>query len=161
MDPQLKIRDCMKRDVVSISVSASIGQAAALFAAQHIGMLPVVDETGRLVGVLPLHNLLALVMPDFVRLVEDFDFVHDFGAVEATQPPPETMARPVREVMQPPNSVQETCGLVRAFALLHDYDLADLPVVSPDGRLVGIASRVDIGTALLASWRTPSQGGAE
>ncbi len=161
MDPHMKIRDCMKRDVVSIPVSANIGQAATLFAAQHVGVLPIVDDTGRLVGMLPLRNLLALVMPDFVRLVEDFDFVHDFGAGEARLLPPETLARPVREVMQPPNSVEETCGLVRAFALLHDYDLADLPVVSPDGRLVGIASRVDIGIALLASWQSPSQGGAE
>jgi CBS-domain-containing membrane protein len=150
----MKIADCMKRDVVSITASASIGQAAARFAARHIGMLPVVDASGHLAGVLQLRDLLALVMPDFVKLVEDFDFVHDFGAVESQQPSPETLARPVTEVMQPPISVEATCGLLRAFAVLREHDLHDLPVVDASGRLVGIASRVDIGTALLANWRS-------
>jgi len=156
----MKIADCMKRDVVSITASASIGQAAARFASRHIGMLPVVHAVGHLVGVLQLRDLLALVMPDFVRLVGDIDFVHDFGAMEAPQPSPEAMARPVREVMQPSLSVEETCGLLRAFALMRQRDLHDLPVVAPDGRLVGIASRVDIGAALLASWRPPPKGDA-
>jgi CBS-domain-containing membrane protein len=150
----MKIADCMKRDVVSITVSASIGQAAARFAARHIGMLPVVDAEGHLVGVLQLRDLLALVMPDFVHLIEDFDFVHDFGAVETGQPSPEALAQPVRDVMQPPVSVEATCGLLRAFAVMREHDLHDLPVVDAAGRLAGIASRVDIGAALLASWRT-------
>jgi CBS domain-containing protein len=155
----MKISDCMKHNVISITASASIGQAAALLAVRRIGTLPVVDGTGRLVGLLTLRDLLTLVMPDFVRLMEDFDFVHDFGAVEARQPSPETLSRPVQEVMQPPISVDKTCGLLRAAALLRHHDLLDLPVVTPDGRLVGIASRVDIGAALLASWRTTPEGG--
>lgn len=101
----MQIHECMKRNVVSIPATATVGQAAARFAARRIGMLPVVDDSGRLLGLLQLRDLLALVMPDFVRLVEDFDFVHDFGAVETRQPSPEATARPVREVMQPPVSV--------------------------------------------------------
>ena len=151
----MNISECMKRDVVSITTSANIGQAAARFAVRHIGMLPVVDATGSLVGILQLRDLLALVMPNFVRLVEDFDFVHDFGAVESRQPSPETLVRPVTEVMQPPVSVEATCGLLRAFAVMREHDLHDLPVVDAAGRLAGIASRVDIGAALLAGWRTP------
>ncbi len=153
----MKISDCMKQDVVSISVSASIGQAAALFAVRRIGTLPVVDGTGRLVGLLQLRDLLALVMPDFVRLLEDFDFVQDFGAVEMRQPSPEMLARSVQEVMQPPIFVDKNCGLLRASALLRRHELLDVPVVASDGRLVGIASRVDIGAALLSSWRTVSK----
>ena len=148
----MQIRDCMKRNVVSLSVAATIGEAAAAFVARHIGMLPVVNETGHLVGLLQLRDLLSLVMPDFVRLLEDFNFVHDFGAVETRQPAPETMTRPVREVMQPPISVDEACGLLRAAALMRRYDLHDLPIVDGDGKLVGIASRVDVATAILAGW---------
>jgi CBS-domain-containing membrane protein len=154
----MKIADCMKRDVVSITSSASIGQAAARFAARHIGMLPVVDAAGQLLGILQLPDLLSLVMPDFVQLVEDFDFVHDFGAVETQQPSPEMLTRPVTEVMRPPVSVEATCGLLRAFAVMREHDLHDLPVVDAASRLAGIASRVDIGAALLAGWRTPEVG---
>ncbi|MBN1887922.1 MAG: CBS domain-containing protein [Thermoflexales bacterium] len=157
----MNISDCMKRDVISISPSASIGQAAALLALRHIGTLPVVDGTGRLIGLLTLHDLLALVLPDFMRLIENFDFVHDFGAVEARQPSPETLARPVRDVMQPPVSVDRACGLLRAISVLSQHRVLDLPVVTPDGLLVGIASRVDIGAVLLASWRAGRTGGEE
>jgi CBS domain-containing protein len=155
----MNVSDCMKRDVVSISSSASIGQAAALLATRHIGTLPVVDGSGRLVGLLTLRDLLALVMPAFVRLMEDFDFVHDFGAVETRRPSPEALSQPIKEVMQPPRYVEQTCGLLRAAALMRHHDLIDLPIVTPDGRLVGIASRVDIGTALLSGWRTAPEGG--
>ena len=60
MNSKMEIRDCMKRDVASISVSANVAQAAAIFTELHIGMLLVVDDAGHLVGILALHNLLAL-----------------------------------------------------------------------------------------------------
>jgi CBS domain-containing protein len=143
----------MKRQVVSISASATFAEAAGRIAVRHIGMLPVVEGDGRLVGLLQLRDLLALVLPDFVQLVDDFDFVPDFGAVEGRQPPPEVLARPVRELMQPPISVEEHCGLLRAFAIMRRHDLHDLPVVKADGRLVGIASTVDVGAAMINTWR--------
>ncbi len=157
----MKISQIMKRQVVSIPESASIGEAAALFINHHVGILPVVDGSSRLVGLLLLGDVLSLVLPDFVQLMEDFDFVHDFGAVEARRLSPEAMARPVSQVMQEPICVQETSGLLRTFALLYHHRLADVPVVAPDKRLVGIVSRVDVGTALLASWQStvsPAQG---
>ncbi len=154
----MQIRDCMKRNVISISTSATIGQAAARLAARRIGMLPVVDQDGRLVGILQMSDLLELVMPDFLKFIQDFDFVHDFGALESQRPSAESMARSIQEVMQEPLSVREDCGLLRAFSLLDQHDLIDIPVVTAGGRLVGIASRVDVGTALLSQWR---KGGEE
>ena len=32
------------------------------------------------------------------------------------------------------------------------HDLHDIPVVSKDGKLVGVASRVDIGTTIVSAW---------
>jgi CBS-domain-containing membrane protein len=151
----MKIADVMKQDVVSIPSSASIGQAVELFIVRHIGTLPVVDKANKLVGIFPLSGAIELVMPDFTRLMEDFDFVRDFGAVEGRKPTLDALASPVRQVMKEPICVEETSGLVRAFALLHHHGLSDLPVVNADQRLVGLVSRVDVGTALLANWGAP------
>lgn len=150
----MQIRDCMKRSVISISSSATIGHAAARMASRRIGMLPVVDQSGHLIGILQMRGLLGLIMPDFVKFVEDFDFVHDFGALESQKPLAETMVRPVQEVMETPISVQETSGLIRTFSLMHKHNLVDIPVVNNEKILVGIASLVDIGAALLGQWRT-------
>ena len=103
-------------------------------------------------GVLQLRDLLNLALPDFTRLMEDFDFVGTFGAANSIQPSKEEIAKKVSEVMEPPVCVDDTCGLSRAFALLHHHNLTDLPVVDAENCLVGIASRVDIGTAMLKKW---------
>jgi CBS-domain-containing membrane protein len=155
----MKIGECMKHEVISVGASSTLREAAALFVAHHIGMLPVVVESGKLVGVIQLRDLLALVMPDFTRLMEDLDFVRDFGALEKQQPSSEVLVQQVQQVMQPPVSVDDGCGLLRAFAMLRQHDLHDLPVVNADGRLVGIASRVDMGTALLSSWQVGAAEG--
>jgi CBS domain-containing protein len=135
------IRDCMKRNVVSIRATATVREEAALFVARHIGLLPVVDVQGRVLGVLGLRDLLTLELPAFVHLVNDVDFVHDFGAVETTRPAPEMLAQPVTSLMRPATTVPEDCGLLRAYALMYQRDLHDLPVVAADGALVDIASR--------------------
>jgi CBS domain-containing protein len=148
------IKNCMKPKVFSISSSATIRQAAALVVERHIGLLPVVDEQGKPIGIVRLGDLLSLELPDFFNLLPDVDFVHDFGAVETTRPKPENIDRPITTLMQPVTSVVETCGLLRAYALMLKHNLQDLLVVSDNNVLVGIASRVDIGTAILASWKT-------
>ena len=148
------IKDCMKPKVFSISSSATIRQAAALVVERHIGLLPVVDEQGKPIGIIRLGDLLSLELPDFFNLLPDVDFVHDFGAVETTRPKAENIDRPITTLMQPVTSVVESCGLLRAYALMLKHNLQDLLVVSDNNVLVGIASRVDIGTAILASWKT-------
>jgi CBS domain-containing protein len=155
------ISQSMKYKVVSISDSATIREAAALFVEEHIGTLPVVDGDGKLAGILHIRDLLELVMPSFVSLVEDFDFVRgDFSAFESLLPPQEVAAQPASSIMVPPVCVRASSGLLRAFAIMNSHHLYDLPVVDDDGHLVGLASRVDIGTALLAGWRSAAAEGA-
>lgn len=146
------IKDCMKCNVYYIQSTATIQEAAAIVAEKHIGTLPVVDPQGKLIGVVGIRDLLSLEMPDFFNLIEDFDFVHSFGAVETTRPGVEVISRPVSTIMEPATFVEETCGMLRAYALMLKRNLHDLPIVSGSGILVGIASRVDIGVAILAGW---------
>ena len=154
------IGQSMKHDVISISVSATISEAAVLYVEEHIGTLPVVDGDGKLVGILHIRDLLELVMPSFVNLVEDFNFVRgDFSVFEALLPSPEVEIQPVSSIMVLPVSVRAGSGLLRAFAIMNSHHLYDLPVVDDDGLLVGLASRVDIGTALLAGWRNATVEG--
>jgi len=153
------INNCMKRNVFFIPSTATIRQAAALVVDRHIGLVPVVDTHGKLNGIVRLSDLLSLELPDFFNLLPDLDFVHDFGAVETTRPTAKDVDRPVTTIMQPATSVVETCGLLRAYALMLKHNLHDLPIVSVENVLVGIASRVDIGAAILATWEsieTPS-----
>ena len=149
----MRVHECMKRNVFSVSSRATIREAAAQVVEHHIGLLPVINEAGKLIGVVGLRNLLTLEMPDFFELLPELDFVHDFGAVETTRPTAEQLNRPVTVIMQPATSVLENSGLLMAYALMLKHRLHDLPVVSGEGKLVGIASRVDVGTAILSAWQ--------
>jgi CBS domain-containing protein len=148
----MNIGQCMKRSVVSIPDTSTIREAAAVFVRAHVGLLPVVDQEKKLVGVVGLRELLALELPDFINFVIDVDFVHDFGAVETRHPTASMLDQSIQILMKPAITVQEDSGLLRAYALMLQQDLHDMPVVSEDGELVGVASRVDIGAKILSAW---------
>ena len=148
----MTVTACMKKNVVSIPKTATIREAAAIIVSKHIGLLPVVDKNNKPVGVIGIRDLLTLELPDFVSFVTDVDFVHDFGAVETTHPSIRTLGKSVKTLMKPAISVDEDCGLLRAYALMLQHNLHDMLVVSKDGKLIGVASRVDVGVAVLSAW---------
>jgi CBS domain-containing protein len=142
----------MKRNVISIHANASVREAAAIIVKKHIGLLPVVDDDNRPVGVVGLRDMLKLELPDFINFIADVDYVHDFGAVETTRPSAEVLEKSIQTLMIPPIVVDEETGLLRAYALMLQHQLHDIPVVSREGKLTGVASRVDIGVAILSAW---------
>ncbi len=148
----MNISKYMKRSVVSMSETSTIRDAASIFVHNHIGLLPVVDKNKKLIGVVGMRDLLSLVLPDFVSFVADVDFVHDFGAVETTRPPAEVLDQSITTLMKLAITVPEDSGLLRAYSLMLQHNLHVMPVVSTDGKLAGVASRVDIGAAILSTW---------
>ncbi len=154
----MTIGSVMKERVVSVSADQTLESAMRLLVDERVGLLPVVDAQHRLLGVLGLEQVLELALPAFVGMLEDYDFVADFGAVELARIDPAVRRRPVRNLMREAISVQADCGLLRAHAVMRQHGLRDLPVIDREGRLVGIASWVDVGTAFLRS--SLAEGGA-
>ena len=148
----MDIQSVMKRQVISLSADSTLEKAIELVRTNRIGLLPVLGPEGRLVGNLRLRDLLKLWLPDFIEIVEDYDFVQDFGALEAGEIDEARRNAPIRGLMGPPLSVKTDCGLLRAHAFMDQHELYDLPVVDGDGRLVGLASWVDVGVGLLDAW---------
>ncbi len=142
----------MKTQVISIPHDALLEEAVRSFVQHRVGTLPVLAADGKLLGMLDLQAVLNLVLPPFVRLVSDFDFVHDFGPVEFSEMDDAMRARKVSELMQPSHAIEESSGLLRAYAYMLQHDLGNVLVTDSEGRLVGIASRVDVGVGFLRSW---------
>ncbi len=129
--------------------------AAQIVVEKQVGTLPVVDEQGVLIGVTRVYDVLKVFMPDFVSLLENIDFVKDFGAFETPSGGDLERAEglSVADIMGAPVAVEEDSSLIRALSVIEKYGLLDLPVVK-ESKLVGIASRVDIGRAFIAGWQT-------
>lgn len=148
------VGECMKRRVVTVTGSTTVQEAARLVVDEHVGTLPVIDEEGMLTGIVRLHDLLRVFMPHFVELLNNIDFVRDFGALEQVEPKdvPEAASLTMSDIAGPPVSSEEDSGLMHSLATMVKHQLMDLPIVDKDGRLVGIASKVDIASAFFAAW---------
>jgi CBS domain-containing protein len=144
----------MKREVVTVMPTTTLNEAAKVLVEKQVGLLPVTDDAHKLVGVFGLSEILTFFLPAVVDLIDDLDFVHDFGALEEVCISPEMCARQISCFMREPISVVETASLLRAYTMMLQHRLHDLPVVRSNGTLVGIASRVNIGTAILAEQET-------
>jgi CBS domain-containing protein len=143
----------MKTRVVFGRSDMSVREAAVLMAENNVGTLPVVDETSDLVGVTTMREVIQIFLPDFVFLLSNIRFVKDYG--DLGTPSPESVQQAesltVADIMEEPVSVEEDCTLIRALSFMEKYGIRDLPVTR-EGKLVGLASRVDIGRAFLSSW---------
>jgi CBS domain-containing protein len=143
----------MKHRVISGHPEMTIKSAAALMAEKNIGTLPVIIKDSELVGVTTMDNIIQIFLPDFVSLLSNISFIKEYGDLGTLSEENMEIAErlTVADIMEEPISVENDCELIRALSFMHKYKIRDLPVVE-DGKLVGIASRVDIGRAFLSNW---------
>lgn len=153
MKENTSIKPWMKKNVVSINQKATLKEAAELLAEKRVGTLPVVDDAGRMVGLTTMKEIVSLFLPDFLHLLEDVDFVKDFGAMRhiSDEDIERANSMTIGQMMEEPIYIDEACSPVRALSIMETHTLADIPVVK-DKVPVGIISRVDIGRAFLDEW---------
>jgi CBS domain-containing protein len=113
-------KDIMEKNVVTVTPEDGIGHAISLLLAHGVGGLPVIDETGRLEG-----------------LISDADVLkamYDGHSQEAK----------VRDCMSPsPLTAEADCDLVWLADTFLSHSARRIPLVH-DGRLVGIVTRRDL-----------------
>jgi CBS domain-containing protein len=151
------IANCMKRNVIRIKADMTVGQAVTLMIEKRVGTLPIIDDDENLIGLTTISDIIKIFLPDFVTLLDDIDFIKDYGNLNL--PPDKELEqvenKPISEIMGEPVAVEGDSSLMRALSIMHKRNLSDLPVLS-QGKLCGIASRVDIGREFFSSWRTSS-----
>jgi CBS domain-containing protein len=127
------VRDVMTAAVVTVDPDASVKRATELLDEHSVTALPVVDDHGRLVGVLSEADVLRdALLPD--------RRVHEIPTPVSGR----TVPLRVRDVMSTlPMTVPADADLAEAAELLVDTQVKSLPVVEHD-RVVGVVSRRDV-----------------
>jgi CBS domain-containing protein len=137
---RLKVSDVMSVDVASVPESATFREIVGLIEERRVSGLPVVDATGRVVGVVSEADLLAKMKysgsGEGHTLFESRRHraaIDKAGGVAAY------------EVMtKPPVTVLPGTSVVLAARLMDSSRVKRLPVVDESGRLVGIVTGQDL-----------------
>ncbi|KPK22294.1 MAG: hypothetical protein AMJ76_00045 [Dehalococcoidia bacterium SM23_28_1] len=101
----------------------------------------VVDKKGRLVGVIPMHLLLAelylhVAPEEFLVGMRAFGNIEEFGKI--------SRAQTAKELMQSPVYLTREDNARDAFVRMHENKLDSLPVVDKEMRVVACLSRLQL-----------------
>ena len=137
--PLRYVADVMSAPVITVSPATPYKQMVRLLDEHAISALPVLDEGGRLVGIVSEADLLLKQSPAgrFHPFWEDPSHQRSLAAKAAASCAADVMT--TRLV-----TVQGDLPIARAARLIRLHSVKRLPVVDADGKLVGIVSRADL-----------------
>ena len=146
----MKARDVMVRDVITIGPRDSVAHAAKLIAQNDVSALPVIDDHGRLVGLIS--------EGDLMNREEIGTEIHHPWWIEAVTPGATLAAefakshgKRVEEIMsENVITATEDTSLADIAALLERNRIKRVPILR-DGELVGIVSRSNLVQALASN----------
>ena len=127
-----RVRNWMTADPITVKLETSLPEVHQIMVSEEIRRLPVVDEKGRLIGIVTL------------------------GDVRGAQPSPATSLSiwemnyllsnlNVEKIMTPdPITVNPDQTIGEAARIMLENRISGLPVTEADGRLVGIITESDI-----------------
>jgi CBS domain-containing protein len=131
------VKDIMTADVVAVRADASYQDLAAQLRSRRVSGFPVVDDEGKVVGVVSGADLLAAETSGFAGH-------HGHPALRHHHQPPSAAPTAAGLMTRPAVTIGPDELVRRAAQLMSARKLRRLPVVDHDGRLVGILSRADV-----------------
>jgi CBS domain-containing protein len=142
----VRIEDFMTRRVVTIPPDTTLLAAARLMLEHRVGGLPVVDASGRIIGIFSESDLLreeGEYGSPWLRMM--------VGPDGEPAQLPQLDARKVGDIMtREPITIAPGASIAQACRLLHEHHLRRLPVVEGD-KLVGMIARADLVRAVAVS----------
>ena len=132
------VRDIMTTRVIAARKDASFKDMAAMLRSSRISAFPVIDDAGKVIGVVSAGDLLVkeAVLADGTSLL---------AALRHMKEDDKAAGVTAADLMTVPAvTIGPDASVVDAARLMYDRRVKRLPVVNAAGRLMGIVSRVDV-----------------
>ncbi|MBC7317731.1 CBS domain-containing protein [Candidatus Bipolaricaulota bacterium] len=139
----MKVRDFLRRDLTAVEADSSVLHAIKLLENSGLSALPVVDEEGRVVGIVSERDIIRALVPEYMDMLHSASFL----------PSLDRLTKRLKEIAAHPVARYMTKEVVVARLEDNDLHVADLmlrkglkqlPVVDEQGRLVGVVRRIDL-----------------
>ena len=146
--------EIMDRDVPTLSPDDDARRAIEILAEQEIGALPVVDDDGKVIGIVSESDLVLseeesdLHLPHYLNIMGGIVFVGSMKGFEERLN--KAFATKVSDLMTSnPFTAKVEDGAEEVARLIAEKHHNHLPVVDGDGRLAGLVTRADVLAALV------------
>lgn len=149
----LKARDIMTKNVITVTPDTEITQAAKLLLENHFNGLPVVDESGKLIGILCQDDLIVqqkrLPLPSLFTFFDGLIPLTSYRSLEKEVE--KIVAATVSQAMTTdPITIDPDASLEDIATLMVNNNIHTLPVLDRD-RLVGVIGKEDVLRTLMPS----------
>jgi CBS domain-containing protein len=141
------VADVMTPDPIAIKSQAPLQEAITLLADKRISGLPVLDDQGKLVGVISETDLMwqetGVDAPPYIMFLDSVIYLQNPARYEKEIH--KALGQTVGEVMSDkPISIYPHQTLKEAAHLMHEKKIRRLPVINDDGQVIGIITQGDI-----------------
>ncbi len=139
----MNVRDVMAENVFSLKQSDTLRTAAQLLTSKVISGAPVVDDAGKLVGIISEKDIFRALFPTHEEFNNNPELWTDFNKLEraASQHADITVEKIMTKKVV---TVDPDMSIMRVGSLLLVKRIHRAIVVDPDNRIIGLVSRRDI-----------------
>jgi CBS domain-containing protein len=150
----LNVADVMTRDVVTVTPETPLSEAIKIFVDLKFGGLPVVDDRGKLVGVISETDLMwrekGIDPAPYIMFLDSAIYLQN--PAKHDRDLHKVLGQTVGEVMTRQGiSISPDRTLQAAAKLMYDKHIHRLPVVDSEGQVIGIVTQSDIVRTIAAA----------
>ncbi|WP_414564721.1 MULTISPECIES: CBS domain-containing protein [unclassified Anabaena] len=148
------VTDVMTRDPIVVRAETPLKEAIQILAEKRISGIPVVDNVGKLVGIISETDLMwqetGVTPPAYIMFLDSVIYLQNPATYERELH--KALGQTVGEVMSKnPVTISPDKTVKEAAQLMHDRSVHRLPVVDSTNQVIGILTRGDIVRAMAAS----------
>lgn len=148
------VADVMSRNPVVVQRETSLTEAIKILAERRISGLPVVDDKGKLIGIISETDLMwqetGVTPPAYIMFLDSVIYLQNPARYERDLH--KALGQTVGEVMsKDPITIAPDKSLRDAAKLMHDKNVHRLPILDSEGQVIGILTRGDIIRAMASA----------
>ncbi len=148
------VADVMSHSPIVVRAETPLKEAVQIIAERRISGLPVVDDVGKLLGIISETDLMwqetGVTPPAYIMFLDSVIYLQNPATYERDLH--KALGQTVGEVMSKnPVTITPDKTVKEAAQLMHDRNVHRLPVLDSENQVIGILTRGDIIRAMAAS----------